>query len=177
MIGNDVIDLCLASRQSNWKRRGFLDKIFTLQEQKLILSATNPDTIVWLLWSRKEAVYKIWNRQSGKRAFNPLEFQSTEANSSGIVRFGQEVFFVESQLSSEYIHTVAVTEVDHLPLVTYCPAQELQKQAGLPYFQINGHFVDASLSHHGRFESAIYLNGFSSGKGTISSSPGMLPNS
>ena len=36
MIGNDIVDLALAQKESNWKRKGFLDKIFTLQEQLFI---------------------------------------------------------------------------------------------------------------------------------------------
>ena len=34
MIGNDIVDLDLARKESNWKRKGFLDKIFSLQEQQ-----------------------------------------------------------------------------------------------------------------------------------------------
>ena len=36
MIGNDVVDLELAKKESNWQRRGFLSKIFTKNEQRLI---------------------------------------------------------------------------------------------------------------------------------------------
>ena len=37
MIGNDIIDLDVAKTESNWKRKGFLDKIFTANEQFQIL--------------------------------------------------------------------------------------------------------------------------------------------
>jgi hypothetical protein len=33
MIGNDVVDLALAQKESNWKRKGFLNKLFTSVEQ------------------------------------------------------------------------------------------------------------------------------------------------
>ena len=33
MIGNDIVDLDLARTQSNWQRKGFLDKIFTKKEK------------------------------------------------------------------------------------------------------------------------------------------------
>ena len=55
MIGNDIIDLALARKESNWLRSGFLDKIFTLREKLLISNSQNPETTVWNLWSRKEA--------------------------------------------------------------------------------------------------------------------------
>jgi phosphopantetheinyl transferase (holo-ACP synthase) len=59
VIGNDIVDLALARKESNWKRPGYLNKIFTTKEQLLISSAENPNTMVWNLWSRKEAAYKI----------------------------------------------------------------------------------------------------------------------
>ncbi len=59
MIGNDVVDLALAKVESNWQRKGYLDKLFTTKEQNLIFCSENPTIMVWILWSRKEAVYKI----------------------------------------------------------------------------------------------------------------------
>jgi phosphopantetheinyl transferase (holo-ACP synthase) len=53
VIGNDIVDLALARKESNWKRPGYLNKIFTTKEQLLISSAENPNTMVWNLWSRK----------------------------------------------------------------------------------------------------------------------------
>ena len=58
MIGNDVIDLTLANQESNWKRKGFLQKLFSASEQQRILKSANPSQMVWILWSIKESVYK-----------------------------------------------------------------------------------------------------------------------
>ena len=66
MIGNDIVDLALTRKENNWKRNGFLDKIFTVKEQILITNSENPEFTVWNLWSRKEATYKIINRQTKK---------------------------------------------------------------------------------------------------------------
>ena len=55
MIGNDIIDLSLAKIESNWQRKGFLEKQFTAKEQQLILEAPNSFVMVWRLWSMKEA--------------------------------------------------------------------------------------------------------------------------
>jgi hypothetical protein len=41
VIGNDIVDLALARKESNWKRPGYLNKIFTTKEQLLISSAEN----------------------------------------------------------------------------------------------------------------------------------------
>jgi hypothetical protein len=37
----------------------------------LISNAENPDNMVWNLWSRKEAAYKIYNRVTGIRGYFP----------------------------------------------------------------------------------------------------------
>jgi acyl carrier protein len=59
VIGNDIVDLALARKESNWKRPGYLNKIFTTKEQLLISSAENPNTMVWNLWSRKRRPIKF----------------------------------------------------------------------------------------------------------------------
>lgn len=65
MIGNDIVDLKLASRQSNWQRKGWLQKVFVPQEIEDILCSDNPDLLVWEFWSRKEATYKAHQRRFG----------------------------------------------------------------------------------------------------------------
>ena len=51
MIGNDIIDLKLAAIQSNWQRKGFLNKIFTEEEQRVILNSDNAFQLVWYLFA------------------------------------------------------------------------------------------------------------------------------
>ena len=46
MIGNDIVDLALAKKESNWKRKGYLDKIFTVSEQLLLQKSTNQELAV-----------------------------------------------------------------------------------------------------------------------------------
>ena len=71
MIGNDIIDLSLAKIESNWQRKGFLEKQFTANEQQLILAATNSFDLVWRFWSMKEAAYKVYSQQNEIRFFAP----------------------------------------------------------------------------------------------------------
>ncbi|MGF7028986.1 hypothetical protein, partial [Sphingobacterium sp. HSC-15S19] len=39
MIGNDVIDLVQSRKDSNWRRRGFVSKLFNEHEQLLIVNS------------------------------------------------------------------------------------------------------------------------------------------
>ncbi len=75
MIGNDVVDLQLAKTQSNWQRKGFLEKQFTEEEQQTILNSENPFLQVWLFWSMKEAAYKCYVQEHQKRFFAPKKFK------------------------------------------------------------------------------------------------------
>ena len=111
MIGNDIVDLNLAKTQSNWQRKGFLEKQYTAKEQEEILSAKNPFFKVWLFWSMKEAAYKIYVQQFGIRFFNPLKLVcSLDSKSDGFVTIGNTTFFTKSVISEEYIYTIAVSK-------------------------------------------------------------------
>jgi phosphopantetheinyl transferase (holo-ACP synthase) len=112
MLGNDIIDRAVAAEQSNWRRSNYLAKIFTPAEQLQIKQADDPDLLVWLIWSMKEAVYKIINRSSGKRFFNPLalicKFNIASGYATGTVTYQQDVFATTTQIREDLIHTVAV---------------------------------------------------------------------
>lgn len=76
MIGNDIIDLHITRKNSNWRRPGFLGKLFSEEEQDHILSAPDQDPLVWQMWSMKEAAYKAQQRLYHlSPRFNPLSFR------------------------------------------------------------------------------------------------------
>ena len=107
MIGNDIVDLKLAYKESNWQRKGFLDKIFTTQEQHQIRSSITPNLTVWSLWSRKEAAYKIYNRQSGIRKFNPIQFECFNLEVEKVIFEGFE-YYTRTLVNSRFIYSEAV---------------------------------------------------------------------
>ncbi|MFT3796279.1 4'-phosphopantetheinyl transferase superfamily protein [Flavobacterium sp.] len=153
MIGNDVIDLALARKESNWKRKGYLDKIFTADEQAMIVRAENPTLMVWSLWSRKEAVYKIHNRTAHFRGFIPLKIA---CQADGKVLCGGQFYFTDTIVTAESIATVAVLEERQLSQICYLQdREEVVKKEGFPYRKTNSKPV--SISHHGRFEQIVTL--------------------
>lgn len=106
MIGNDIVDLQLAKFQSNWMRKGFLEKQFTNQEQDCILNSDNSFQTVWRIWTMKEAVYKVVAQREKKRFFAPKKFECNLISTSlGEVKYGQQGFFTQTNLSKEYIHS------------------------------------------------------------------------
>ncbi len=161
MIGNDVIDLALANKESNWQRKGFLDKIFTQKEQILIENSNNKETIVWNLWSRKEAAYKIWNRANGVRSFNPSKFECLDfTTTNGRVKFENNLYFTKTEINSHFIHTVAVTKLDDFYKIKQLEDNSLIiKKDKFPYFvDANKNEIPLSKSHHGAFQKVVFLD-------------------
>lgn len=157
MIGNDIVDLFLAKIESNWKREGFLNKIFTKNEQLLISNATNPEVMVWDLWSRKEAAYKIYNRQTGIRAFIPLKLECFDVYSEiGKVICDEHIYFTKTEITGSYIHTIAVVNTADFENVLFLDTSvEIIKRNGIPYIPNQESFV--SISHHGDYHKIVVL--------------------
>lgn len=111
MIGNDIVDLKLASMQSNWQRKGFLDKLFTTQEQGFILNSSEPFKAVWQLWSTKESAYKAYIHLNGGRFFSPKKIVcSTISKNKASVIINKQLLFTESEINEDFIHTIAFPE-------------------------------------------------------------------
>ena len=111
MIGNDIVDLKVASLESNWKRPRFLDKVFSPKEQSLIKHSENQSQMVWLLWSMKEAAYKIYVQQCGERFFNPKKLKcELISKNEGLVTFNGNQYLTKSELSHLFINTFAYLE-------------------------------------------------------------------
>ncbi|MGE5861797.1 MAG: 4'-phosphopantetheinyl transferase superfamily protein [Ignavibacteria bacterium] len=115
MVGNDIVDLAAAEKESNWRRSGFLEKVFTAKEQAYISNFHNQHLMVWLLWSMKESAYKIFVQENFTRLLAPLKFQcnintDTEGNFSGEVLLNKNSYSTFSKISSEKISTTAYSK-------------------------------------------------------------------
>jgi phosphopantetheinyl transferase (holo-ACP synthase) len=122
MTGNDIVDIKIAAAESNWKRKGFLEKIFTLQEQQYIKNAALPSEMVWKLWSMKESAYKIYTRQYGGRFFAPQKFSCTLLSAaSGLVAFSNIVYQTNTLTIKNYIYSIArLTGIKNTELINSC---------------------------------------------------------
>jgi phosphopantetheinyl transferase (holo-ACP synthase) len=109
--GNDIVDLATAAVESNWRRKGFLEKIFTQQEQQYIKHAPSPDEMVWRLWTMKESAYKIHTRQFGGRFFAPQKFScSISTDMAGTVNFDNLSYHITTTCNRKYIYSIATSE-------------------------------------------------------------------
>jgi phosphopantetheinyl transferase (holo-ACP synthase) len=161
MIGNDIVDLTLALKQSNWKRKGFLNKIFTINEQLLIIKSDNPENMVWSLWSRKEAAYKIFNRNTGVRIYNPIQFECFNTDKLiGKVMNKGVLYYTKTEINLDYIHTVSVFNItDFKSIKILNRSNEIVKIDGIPFLKGGNKKVlsPISISNHGKFEKIVSL--------------------
>ncbi len=159
MIGNDIVDLKLAKTDSNWKRKGFLDKIFTKNEQNYILNSLNPEITVWNLWTRKEAAYKIWNRKSKIRLYNPKQFECLNFDKEiGYVNFGKQQFKTKTIITKAFVYTIAIEENKDFNLIQNINRQDIIKENGIPFLNYIGNLDKTiSITNHGRFEKIIMI--------------------
>lgn len=160
MIGNDVVDLTLAKTQSNWKRKGYLDKIFTNSEIEFIVNSEFPDETVWKLWSRKEAVYKIIIQSGGERGYYPKKIECLDSHfENGIVMFENNKYFTKSIINNALLHSIAVeNKADFDKIIEISNSYNLIKTNGIPFYFINEKRFSATKSHHGKFEKILYLS-------------------
>jgi phosphopantetheinyl transferase (holo-ACP synthase) len=166
MIGNDVIDIVLSRKESNWQRRGFIEKIYTLDEQLLIANSEDPEVMVWILWSMKEAAYKVYNRQTKVREYIPQKLVCTIALQNRNTGMGNVIccgktYYTKTIVSQDQIHTVAVIHFEDLNKVIEIEKKAVSKDRnGLPYLSnsLLNTIQDVSVSHHGRFQKVVAIS-------------------
>jgi phosphopantetheinyl transferase (holo-ACP synthase) len=176
-IGNDIVDLNLAKTQSNWQRKGFLEKQFTQKEQREILNAENPFLKVWLFWSMKEAAYKCYTQKFEARFFAPQKFEcSLTSEEIGKVVFKGNVFYTTSFFNALYVYTTARETKEKVAIFSAVglpntidsdlkiklasaigvPSEAIEKRKtfiGAPLFYHREELVtpSCSISHHGNY--------------------------
>lgn len=162
MIGNDIVDIVATRTQSNWRRRGFLQKLFTQNEQNIIHSHHDPEVAVWVLWSMKEAAYKIYNRETGLRAFIPhlLRCNLNSNDLMGYVAVENKIYFTKTVVNNYIIDTVAVTKPQYLKNVVAVNIEKVYKdETGLPYVTLSNQVrVPVSVSNHASSFKAVFIN-------------------
>ena len=113
MIGTDIIDLIEARVKSDWRRKGYLTKLFSKDEIHYIEQASDPDLTVWRLWSMKESAYKADFHKTGLRKFNPVEFScDIQGLELGVVRIDSRSYKTVTKATDQYV--LSWTEQDNI---------------------------------------------------------------
>lgn len=180
MLGNDLVDLQKAALESNWQRKGYLDKVFSETEKLQIQNAADPSIMVWLFWSMKEAAYKIINRETGLRFYAPTAFTCKNnvqvGMNTGEVHYKGNIYYTQSCITPAMIHTIALSKKEDFNAVEVfhfvnTPSYTMAFNSSSTTYSLtkneNGipelihkhagtkHF--ASVSHHGNFLAIVAL--------------------
>jgi phosphopantetheinyl transferase (holo-ACP synthase) len=182
VIGNDIVDLHLAEHESNIHRHGFRDKLFLPHEKDMIEKAAYPATMLWLLWSCKEAVYKIIHRNTRERKFAPQQFagylsQYRDTAAAGTVIYQQQIYYFQSRRIGSCIHTHAAVSLsllqeatiftryhftpDYLQDILAAAERFYKDEDGIPFIhdRYTGESRPVSVSHHGKYVGVVKLPG------------------
>ncbi|MCA0131219.1 4'-phosphopantetheinyl transferase family protein [Winogradskyella alexanderae] len=180
MVGNDIVDIELAKRQSDWQRPRYLDKIFNLQEQQLIYASNEPTIMVWKLWSMKEAAYKLYTQVCPSRFYNPKAFTCNLKNGE-TVRYKSFLCETNTKTTIHYIlsearlkNKLTTSKVINLENISHMnQGKTFEKEAlklfaterkyleknlkyaktpfGVPLIYYKSKKYNISISHHGKF--------------------------
>lgn len=188
MLGNDIIDLQAARSESNWRRKGYFQKVFSPLEQDWIKTSPNPDLLVWILWSIKEAVYKAHFRLTQLWEFAPAKVKVTkftlqEERAVGEVEYHDKIFFSNTFISDTFVHSIALSDPLNFPaiqvLALKTPSRDyelilrsrnlikkdqkiVKTTEGIPNIVSKGENLPSpvSISHHGEYLGIIIRDSF-----------------
>lgn len=139
MIGNDIIDIKQTKQTTNWERKGFVQKIFNKEEQKVIQLSPSPFITVWRMWSMKESVYKLHFQKTKKRLFSPAKINCTLLSSKkGYVYIDGFRINTTTVIHSAYIftHTSLDDKEDIISSIFHTPKKDIFSQSKHTYQSI-----------------------------------------
>lgn len=127
MIGNDLVDLRAREAAGKSRDARFVARVFNAREAEQIARAPSPDYALWMLWSAKEATYKVAKKLQPDVIFAHSRYDvipdddalAPGDDASSILRSGHVVlrglaglegacFPIEWRLSPGFTHCVAM---------------------------------------------------------------------
>ncbi len=156
-IGNDIIDLLLAKKESNIFRKGYLEKILTENELKILLNSKDIELSFWQMWSMKEAVYKILRQKEIERGYYPKKIEVLASDFNyGKVIYDHLIYYTKTKIYDNYLETIALEDFNQFKnIVVLHNNTKLNKTNEIPFIEINNNKYFVSKSHHGRFENMV----------------------
>ncbi len=170
MLGNDIVDL----QNLNVHPR-FLEKVCTIEEQRVVASSLNPFLALWTHWAAKEATYKAVKKMDSNILFSPKKFVCEE--NLTYCHYNDFSAKLDVVTTTDYVHVIAcfcdnftsVVRSNNIPesLRVRNIAVDLLNEMGYSNCTIINtppqvwrgnkilHDIDLSLSHDGRYAAAV----------------------
>ncbi|MFZ3114308.1 MAG: 4'-phosphopantetheinyl transferase superfamily protein [Syntrophales bacterium] len=128
----------------------FLERVFSPEEKDILQADSQPEAMLWALWTGKEAAYKVLQKERGEgipstpRLYSVQFTEESPPESGSLPPFGERLFtgivstpagkiFLSTLLASKYVHTIAtsslptadvVWEVERMPGEQPTPSEE-----------------------------------------------------
>ena len=151
MVGNDIIDIAATKLSKDptglgWQRPGFVEKIFTDSEQKLIVDSEDPFITVWQLWSMKESAYKVFIQAGGTPFYNPKRIECQLEGLNGQVEIRDLILETKSIINEDYIFSTAFSDNSEIKTSIFeLPKNDIQQQSDFIRQQL---IIDFSKSNN-----------------------------
>jgi len=110
MIGNDIVCLSTANRSKHLGSKRFLDKIFTEEEQVMIVNSEDKNGFIWKLWAVKESAYKLFVQQDFKPEYAPKKIVCKKADDNFLVSMGKFKTEVDCTANAQFVYAQTVSE-------------------------------------------------------------------
>ncbi len=116
LTGNDIVDLALPETSDKAGDNRYIDRVCAGKERDFISSASDRKTALWMIWSAKEAAFKIVGKLHPKLGFSPrkyfvdcLPFDALRKNKTavGTVGYGHYLISVWWSITGDYVHCIA----------------------------------------------------------------------
>lgn len=156
-IGNDIIDLKLARLESNIFRKGYLDKILSSAEQKIMFESEYPWLQFWIFWNQKEAVYKLMRQKGENRGYYPLKIEIQNSDFKlGKVSFKNQIYYTQTKINDDRLETISLEDPNNFNRIKSLNSNmQFLRNDEIPFIEMNKKKQALSKSHHGRFESCV----------------------
>lgn len=118
-VGNDILDLRDPRLRDKHHDLRFIRRIFAPEEASRILSATEPNRLLWLMWAAKEAAFKVVSKEAERApVFRHASFvtclepggddeAATATLVRGTVTYEGAAFPFRGDMNQERIHAVS----------------------------------------------------------------------
>lgn len=140
-IGNDIVDLTHPDISEKHLNTRFLNRVLSASEKADLNTTHNTKKRLWMLWSGKEAAYKVLKKKRPELVFAHAKFVVSidKEQSYGTVIFENEVLSLRWITSLDWIHCVAVIKSDekYLEVFEYDIKELSQVSVSTEKFDIN----------------------------------------
>jgi len=123
-VGNDIVDLTHPHAKGKSRDLRFLKRVFLPDEERQILASHEPDTMLWTLWTGKEAAYKVTRKDNPNISSAPrlykVSLDRIDAISEGVSAPEGEAFFgavdtpagtisLRTLLTPDCVHSIGIS--------------------------------------------------------------------